>query len=292
MKILICGAGKVGLALGKCLKLADHDVDFHEISPSRMYELQLDGWKISDKTNYANGLVDLNRDAVFITVHTQTKTGEQDLTAVKNVVETLSKIKNNKEPRYLFMGSTVLPGTMRNVVYPLMKKSGYILVSNPEFMTEADPINTILGGPLIFGFDKDYDNHIRFIEFFTDLFQHPLFKQDYYFTTWETAELIKYTNNFLLASRISAWNQIKLVADKIKVNSHSIAGILSQESTIGEYGSHHGKAFGLSCLPKDIEAFNGLAKKFNIPRDMIQATVGINEYMKNKFGVNESKYVW
>jgi len=292
IKILIAGAGMVGLNLGKCLKLAGHDISFHEVNKGKLYELYLDGWKARDmyEEGYSNRGISINYDAIFICIPTPTENGKQDLTAVKQVAEMLSKIKNLANPKYLFVKSTVLPTTMRKVIYPLFKKSGYMLVSNPEFMAESDPINTILGGPLIFGFGENNNNNDTFL---MGLFPSPLFKQDYYTTTWETAELIKYTNNFLLASRISAWNQIKLIADKVKANSQYIAGILSQEPKIGEYGSHHGKAYGGNCLPKDNEALWQFAKKIGIKSTaMILGNKLMNEYMKLHHGENEAKYVW
>jgi UDPglucose 6-dehydrogenase len=288
MRILIVGSGMVGGHLGQCLQLAEHDVYFYDNNLARMYSLITEGYKTRNLESYTTGLADIKMDAVFICVPTPTTNGKQDISYVKSAVTMVSKIKNTVDPKYLIVKSTVLPGTMRKVVAPIMKNKGYDLISNPEFLTESDPINTILNGQLVFGTE---DGKIDML-FTQKLFPHPPFRNEEYIMKWEQAELLKYASNFLLASRISAWNQIKLIADKIKVDSKSIAYILSERSTIGKYGIYHGKAFGGHCLPKDNEALVSFAESIGVSPCLVIETLCINDAMKKKYGVNEEKYVW
>jgi UDPglucose 6-dehydrogenase len=289
MRILIVGAGMVGFHLGQCLKLAGHEILFYDISPAKMYDVSTnEGFPTRNLNNYINGLVDIQTDVVFICVPTPTTNGKQDISYVKSAVTMVSKIKNTINPKYLIVKSTVLPGTMRKVVAPIMKNKGYILISNPEFLTESDPINTILNGQLIFGTE---DGKIDML-FTPKLFPHPPFRNEEYIMKWEQAELLKYASNFLLASRISAWNQIKLIADKVGADSKSIAHILSERSTIGKYGMYHGKAFSGACLPKDNDALEAFANELKVPFDLIAATNLINGLIRSKYGDNKEKYVW
>jgi UDPglucose 6-dehydrogenase len=291
MRICVIGAGMVGLHLGQCLGLAGHEVRFYDNNPAKMYSLGIEGYRKIELDNYTNGLVDIKTDTIFLAVPTPTINGKQDLSYIKNAVTMVSKIKNTANPKYLIVKSTVLPGTMRKVVAPIMKNKGYTLISNPEFLTESDPINTILNGQIIIGCkDPKEDHGLEILR--AELYTHPPFKWEAHYMSWEQAELLKYASNFLLASRISAWNQIKLIADKIKVSSKDIAFILSERPTIGKYGIYHGKAYGGHCLPKDTEALLSLAEDLNVTDDLLYSTIALNNHMKDKYGENNEKYVW
>src|SRR5881296_1188321 len=100
MRVLIAGAGMVGLNLGQCLRLAGHTVVFHEINKARMETVKEEGFQALDY-NYMIGPGTINFDAVFICVPTPTVNGKQDLSIVESALKTIASLKNIANPKYL-----------------------------------------------------------------------------------------------------------------------------------------------------------------------------------------------
>jgi UDP-glucose 6-dehydrogenase len=65
-----------------------------------------------------------------------------------------------------------------------------------------------------------------------------------------------------------------------------VADIVGLDPRIGKYGTVHGKAFGGKCLPKDLKAFVSFVEKYRTV-GLLKAVDGINEEMKEKYGVRE-----
>nr|QNO53210.1 UDP-glucose 6-dehydrogenase AglM [Methanosarcinales archaeon ANME-1 ERB6] len=90
----------------------------------------------------------------------------------------------------------------------------------------------------------------------------------------------------MLATKISYWNEIFLICEKLGIDCQEIADIVALDPRIGKYGSVHGKAFGGKCLPKDLKAFIHFAERHLNPK-LLKAADEINEGMKEKYGVRE-----
>lgn len=81
------------------------------------------------------------------------------------------------------------------------------------------------------------------------------------FVDRKTSELVKLASNAYLATLISFWNQIQMIAGDCGVNSHVVGNICSLDPRISGYGANmHGKAYGGSCLPKDLITLRKCAK--------------------------------
>ena len=101
-------------------------------------------------------------DYVFVTVGTPQKSdGSIELSMIKKVVNVIAtNLKETKKNQIIFIKSTVIPGTMKNTVLPILekksrKKAGkdFGLISNPEFLQESSAIKdtkfphaVVLGG--------------------------------------------------------------------------------------------------------------------------------------------------
>jgi len=163
MKIAVIGLGFVGLTLSsvlasrgittigidsdrkKCSKIAKGIPTFFEPNLEKTLKKAL-----KKKLIITNKLYSINNcDFIFITVGTpEKKNGEIDLSFIKEVVRSVGKLisKNKKKP-IILIKSTVIPGTMKNVVLPILernskKKAGkdFGLISNPEFLQESRAI--------------------------------------------------------------------------------------------------------------------------------------------------------
>jgi UDPglucose 6-dehydrogenase len=106
-------------------------------------------------------------------------------------------------------------------------------------------------------------------------------------TDLKTAEMIKYACNCALASRISYWNEIYYICQKLRIDSNLVARVAAMDPRIGKYGTVHGKAFGGKCLPKDLKAFVSFAREQGYKPKLLEAVDEINERIKAEKGIRE-----
>jgi UDPglucose 6-dehydrogenase len=99
--------------------------------------------------------------------------------------------------------------------------------------------------------------------------------------------MIKYACNCALASRISYWNEIYYICQKLGISSDIVANVAGMDKRIGKYGTIHGKAFGGKCLPKDLDAFISFAEELDYEPILLKAVAEINRKIKADKGVRE-----
>ena len=102
----------------------------------------------------------------------------------------------------------------------------------------------------------------------------------------KTAEMVKYASNCMLATKISYWNEIFLICQKVGIDSQKVADIVGLDPRIRMYGTVHGKAFGGKCLSNDLKSFIEFAEKHQEVR-LLKAIDDINEDMIGEYGVRE-----
>ena len=98
-----------------------------------------------------------------------------------------------------------------------------------------------------------------------------------------TAEFIKCAHNIFNASKISFWNEMWMVAERIGLNAHEIAETVadSAEGSFNrQYGIRGGAPYGGVCLPKDTNGFLGFAEDLGIEMPMLDAVIRVNEYLE------------
>ena len=296
MKIAIVGLGFVGLTFASVLaskgfKVIGIDTD---IKKSRQiadgippfYEDDLEKTlKIGLKKNLVitnNFSSIINCDAIFITVGTpQKKDGSIELAMIKRAVTVIGKTisKTRKNP-IILVKSTVTPGTMQNVICPILekqsgKKAGkdFGLISNPEFLQESSAIKDTKFPHVIVlgGYKTKFMSKMKKI--FANL--HP--KIPIIITNHQTAEMIKYANNSFLATKISFINQLANICQNIPgANIDDIAKTIGLDPRIGNLFLNAGPGYGGSCLPKDMKALINFANKAGIKPKLLDAVEEIN----------------
>jgi len=260
-RIGICGWGFVGKAVthGFCLH-AD--------------------LKIYDK--YQTGLNTLEEtikesDYLFICVPTpMNNDGSQDLSCIYDVMENINKL--NVTGKIIIIKSTVIPGTTRKIA---KKYPNHFFVFNPEFLTERsaklDFINTariILGGSTHLALDSvEKMYRIRFTH-------TPIYK-----TSYEGAELVKYTNNCFFALKISYLNEIYEICQKLGLDYNELKNMFLADQRIGNShcdvpGHDGGKGFGGKCFIKDINALTKWANGMGINLDTLEAAIKVNKRIR------------
>jgi UDPglucose 6-dehydrogenase len=293
MKISIIGSGFVGFAAGNGFKETNNEVIFCDVSDERINQLKNKGYVATKDMDYAIN----NSEISFICVPTPTVDRKIDLSYIKLAAESIGKsLKNKNKYHVIVVKSTVTPGTTEAVVKPVLEKSSgkkcgqdFGLCMNPEFLTEISQSWTedsslargfLTEDRIVIGeFDKKSGDVIE--QLYKKL-NIPIFR-----TNVKTAELIKYAANCCLASRISYWNEVFYICNKIGVDSNLVAKIASMDKRIGKYGAIHGLAFGGKCFPKDLQAFIDFAEQHGHDPIFLKAVRDINEKIKKDKGVRE-----
>ena len=226
-------------------------------------------------------------DFIFITVGTpQKKNGEIDLSFIKTVAKSVGKIiSKNKKKTIILIKSTVIPGTMKDVILPILEKNSkkkagkdFGLISNPEFLQESKAIqDTIKPHAIVLGGYKT-----KFMNSAKKFFSRFNPNTPIIITNHQTAEMIKYANNSFLATKISFINQLASICQEIPdTNIDDVADAIGLDSRIGNQFLDAGPGYGGSCLPKDMKAIMNLSLKVGVKPTMLNAVQKTNKQQIN-----------
>lgn len=192
-------------------------------------------------------------------------------------------------PRLLVFRSTMLPGTMRNVVLQYLETHcslrigrDYNVVYNPEFIRQNYALHDFLNvDRVVIGEDT-----ITLPASSSALLQ-ALYKpltDKIIVTNYETAELIKYGANCFLALKISYFNEIGIICRKLGIDDKVVNHAVSLDNRIGSYGTQAGTPFGGACLSKDTKAFAAFVREkeilpLDLQSDLLRQTLEINKLL-------------
>ena len=296
MKIGIIGLGFVGLSLTsvlsskgynvtgidadkeKCKKISNGITPFFEPDLEKILKNGLKKkLRISDDFSLINDC-----DFIFVTVGTpQNLNGAIDLSIIKKAISSLGRsMQGDKNKPVILVKSTVVPGTMKNIVLPILekksnKKAGkdFGLISNPEFLQESTAVrDTKFPHAIVLG---GYET--KFMKKTKKIFKklHP--NVPIIITNHQTAEMIKYANNSFLATKISFINQLSNICQKIPgANIDDIAKTIGLDPRIGKLFLNAGPGYGGSCLPKDMRALINFAKITGVKPTLLNAVEEVN----------------
>lgn len=217
----------------------------------------------------------LNQDFIFICVPTpmDIKDGKCDLNYIENTFDSVKNIKNN--PIFIIK-STVPVGTTS---YLKSKFPNLNIIHSPEFLTaRTAKIDFITPSRVIVGYPKEFYSKIHKVpNQVLNLFKERFPGLNYMIMNSEESELVKYTANCFFATKVSFFNEIKLLSDKLGCNFDSLMeGVLS-DGRIGishyQVPGHDGKpGFGGTCFPKDINSLIHTMKDNNIKPNVLEGS--------------------
>ena len=298
MRISIFGLGYVGTVSAGCFASDDHEVvgvdpvqtkvDLINAGQSPIIEAgltQIVSAAVSQGRLRAT--CDQNQairetDLSFVCVGTPSQmNGNLDSTSVRRVCELIGAALKEKQTRHtIVIRSTVLPGTMRNVVIPTLEqysgmKAGvdFGICNNPEFLREGSAVNDFNSPPktVIGEFEQESGNAL--VSLYEKL-DAPLIR-----TTIETAEMVKYVDNCWHAVKIGFANEIGNFCDAVNVDAEAVMDIFCQDKKLNISPAYlkPGFAFGGSCLPKDLRALSYQARMHDLQLPILNAVLPSNE---------------
>lgn len=204
----------------------------------------------------------ISSDAIFICLPTpMNPDGTCNTDIVESVIKELNDFSIGIQPPTLVIKSTVIPGTTErlNNTYNNVR-----VCFNPEFLTEANSINDfknqdriIIGGP------HEATSDLKQI-YQTAYPSVPVTK-----TSSTIAELVKYTTNCFLATKVSFANELKRICDGLEVDYDKVIEYATKDKRLGNShwsvpGPDGRHGFGGSCFPKDLNGLISLAKELGI----------------------------
>ena len=290
MRISILGLGYVGAVSASCLARDGHDVIGCDIDLDKLTLLRegrtpiieegmeelVAGAARSGRLSVTDDAADAVRhsELSFICVGTPSlPNGGQDLTAVQRLCQQIGEAIKTKDGRHVFVvRSTVLPGTVNDVIRPLIEEhSGktvgqdFGLGFQPEFLREGSSI-------------KDYDNPPFTVvgvdgpqsaEMLQRIFGH--LPCEFISTSIGTAEMLKYCCNAFHALKITFANEVGRICQALDVDSHAVMELVCQDRQLNISPAYlrPGFAFGGSCLPKDLRALLYAAKRRDVETPML-----------------------
>lgn len=302
MKISIIGTGYVGLVNGACLADMGNDVTCIDINIEKIkmlrkgiipiYEPQLEEIIIrnlkANRIHFSTTYESIaDSDVTFITVGTPSKAedGSADLNYVLNSAKAFGEHIFGEMPHILVTKSTVPVGTSKKVLETVSqtladmgKDVPFAVVSNPEFLKEGSAINDCLyPDRIVVGCNDLYAKSIM-----EDLYRPFMLRGDnVIFTNIETAEMIKYASNAMLATRISFMNEIANLCEKVGADVNGVRKGMGADKRIGDKFLYAGCGYGGSCFPKDVRALIRTAKENGCDMKIISATEDINNEQKH-----------
>ena len=285
-KIGIIGSGVVGSATGKGFHRLGHDVLFYDIAKQRLLTLKEEGYQIAASVK---DIID-KTDISFVCVNTPNNiNGEQDLSQlmsvlydITNALRRIDRRNEQQHPHLIAFRSTMLPGTMRSVVINYLQTNcssskigrDYDVCYNPEFLRQNTAFDDFFRPDrVVIGEDrKGASQPLK--EIYQQLTENIIV------TSFEAAELIKYTSNCFLSLKISFFNEIGLVCKQMGIDDKAVSLGVSMDKRIGNYGTQFGKPFEGACLPKDTEALAGFIRNLQLNPDLLQVALDINRKME------------
>ena len=296
MKVVMIGAGYVGLVSGACFAEFGATVICVDKNEDRLLSLDRGEIPIFEpgledlvKRNVQAGRLSFSGDLqaavsgvdmIFIAVGTPARRGDghADLQYVYAAAEEVAAYLDGYT--VIVNKSTVPVGTareVRRVVAKANPDAQFDVASNPEFLREGSAIGDFMRPDrVVLGVESERaEALLRELYRPLNLIEAPILV-----TGLESAELIKYASNAFLATKISYINEMSQLCEKVGADIHDIARGMGLDGRIGKKFLHAGPGYGGSCFPKDTLALIRMAQEYGTPSRIVEAVVEVNASQK------------
>lgn len=301
MRVSVFGIGYVGAVVSGCLSRQGHTVTAVDVNEAKVRAINAGQSPISEPglpeivaAARESGLLSATTDAkeainasevTFICVGTPGhRGGRLDMSHVVTVSEQIGRLVGEKTRRTegrhtIVMRSTMLPGTMDEVVVPSLERAsdlkagidfgvGYL----PEFLREGQGIADFERPSLavIGGADPETLEVLRTLSGAGEkIFECNL----------RTAEAIKASCNAWHATKIAFANEIGAICQAYDLDGREVMNILCADTKLNVSRAYMrpGFAFGGSCLPKDVRALVHHAQSRHIETQLLSSLLPSNE---------------
>ena len=294
-KIGFIGLGKLGMPCAEAISKKGYDVAGYDIAQ-----------RTSDLIKIKNSIKDVckDRDIVFVATPTPHEEGydgreptsdkevkDFDYTSVKKVLQECNN--HMTETQSLVLISTVLPGTIRRELAPLV--TNVKLLYNPYLIAMGTVAEDMLNPEMIMiGTKKGvYSTAIKARQlesFYNSICENnPRIE----FGTWEETESMKIFYNTFISNKIALVNMIQDVAQKLgHVDVDKVTKALSKSTKriVSPAYMKAGMGDGGACHPRDNIALRWLAKDLGLGYDMFESIMTAREKQAENMAIEILKH--
>ena len=282
MLIGFIGLGKLGMPCAEAVADKGYNVHGYDILP-----------KQSTKIDIKDSIQEVveQSDIIFVATPTPHEEGYdgQEPTSHKepkdfnydSVKEVLTECnKHIKQKQVLTLISTVLPGTVRRELAPIVTNTK--LIYNPYLIAMGSVGWDMLNPEMIIvgtmkGVQATATRAQNLLNFYTMICDN---KPRIEFGTWEEAEAIKIFYNTFISNKIALVNMIQDVAERLgNINVDVVTKALakSTQRIMSPAYMKAGMGDGGACHPRDNIALRWLAKKLNLGYDLFESIMTARE---------------
>ena len=297
MRVSVFGLGYVGTVSAACFADAGHIVVGVDPSAAKVELINTGTAPIVEAglgeiiaRNVRNGRLRATGDAAeaiaasdisYVCVGTPSRAdGDLDTAAIRSVCLEIGLEIARKTTRHtVVIRSTVLPGTMRDVVVPALEEMSGLragrdfgVASNPEFLRESTAIFDFYNPPKTVIGAADAATAALVATVYAGL-PAPVIA-----TGVEIAEMIKYADNVWHAAKVVFANEIGNICKASGIDSHAVMDVFCQDTklNISTYYLKPGFAFGGSCLPKDVRALSARSRTLALDTPLLHSLLPSN----------------
>jgi GDP-mannose 6-dehydrogenase len=292
MRIVVFGLGRVGVVTAAGLLHHGHTVvgidtdrfiserisrgllSFREPNLTEFIASGHSDARLLVESNVCN---EANADLIIVCVGTPgLADGSLDLSylkiAARNLGEAVRSRSHGLPPVILVFRSTMLPGTMSDVVLPAIAEAAgepagvrYEVAYNPEFIREGSAVADYFAPSRIVIGEHRPGTSGPLVELYNAI-DAPIFM-----TSLEVAEFTKFADNSFHALKVAFANEVGRFAIRSAISPAAIFDIFEADTRLNLSASYlrPGGAFGGPCLPKDVRALSARMRDLGIDAPVI-----------------------
>ncbi len=293
-KVGVVGIGKLGMPVALAMSLKGHDVMGYDIDPSKMQKSHFPHREIGPNGESSieplihnsqlkfGSLEELVRhsEIIFVAVQTPHEPRFEGVTrlesdrvdfdyrylreAARSLAETIEKQGKDK---IVVIISTVLPGTIRREILPLLNRH-VKLCYNPFFIAMGTTIRDFVDPEFVLFGVSDPEAAAKVKQFYSTLHDRP-----FYETSIENAELIKVAYNTFISMKICYANTLMEICHKIPgcdVDAVTDALSMGTQRLLSPRYLRGGMGDGGGCHPRDNIALSWLARTLHLSFDWFE----------------------
>lgn len=324
LRLAIVGSGYVGLVAAACFAELGHEVisidnDFSKLEQLERGQIPIHEQYLPEllarhrgrRLSFSSSLHDSIRaaDVIFIAVGTpSTEHGEADLSYVEAVARELAGAVDSYK---VVVEKSTVPVFTSEWIRKVMLLNGALagrfdVASNPEFLREGTAVCDFLyPDRIVIGADNE-----RCAGVLCEIYE-PLTSGRYYqtnslapppagvrvpppiiVTSTKSAELIKHASNAFLATKISFINAVANLCEAVGANVEQVCEGIGADSRIGRRFLNPGIGYGGSCFPKDLLAFQAVARECGYDFGLLEEVIRINNEQQQRFLRKVRSVLW
>ena len=282
ISINILGYGYVGSACGY---LCDKNDVKYNVCDLQKKEGDFNYFNnIPDTISFSESNSDLNIYMICVPTPSDSD-GNCDTSIVKNVLTQLNKYVLKET--FIIIKSTLVPGTCTDLSNSFPNLN---IILCPEFLREKSYKDDIYNAQFVLlgiHHKLPMDKYSIVLKVMRLFYKHNS-QIDILMKSYEECEIFKYTLNTFFAMKITFFNEIHELCEKMNVDYQDLKTLFPLEPRIGNYGTHvpgpgnEFYGFKLSCLPKEVRSMIKLQEKLELSNELMVCVDKRNKYFNNK----------